>query len=256
MKLIRKLLVSLLVLILVGFTVFFVLDAYNTGKIGDKAGKISTDFTQDIVGTWNGKYSISQITFNDDGTTSLTMLGVVLEGEYSDSYDLQTQVHTIKLKYTTSVGLSVERYFEADLVEDKLTLVDTQLDSVKMVYTRGELNEASSNDSEESTTLYNPGLDVYKNELLGVWEASDSQNSGYEFRENSSVYLKLMGIGYEGNYSVSIEDGTNRCVVTITYASLGGVSINNSYYVSIEDGTLTLTQKGLESFSTTYMRAS
>ncbi len=258
MKLIKKVLVGVLVLALLIFTAVFVLNAYNTGKIGDKAGKIADTFTEDIIGTWTGQYSISKITFDEDGTTTLTMLGVVLNGEYSDSYDLESEEHTIRVKYSTSLGLSVERYFKAELNDEgtELSLIDTQIDSVKMIYTKhGDESQDGGKESNKSTALYNPGLEVYQKELLGEWVSSNSQNSGYEFREDGSVYLKLMGVGYDGKYTVYIEEETNRCVLKINYIKVASIGINNTYYVTIEDNLLTLTQKGAENIATTYQKA-
>ncbi len=256
MKLIRRLIIAAMVVILLGFTVFFVLDAYNTGEFGNKAGKISDDFTEQLVGAWTGKYSISEISFEDDGTTSLTLLGVELKGEFEDSYDLEKEEHTLRIKYISSLGVSVEKYFKAELSGDTLTLTDTQLDSVKMVYTRGSKahrDGAEDKKTTESTTfLPNQNESFYKEKLIGTWSSTASQNSGYEFREDMTVNLKLLGIGYDGNYSVYIEEGSNRCVLKINYISVGDINVNNSYYVNIEDDTLTLTQKGAETLKTTY----
>ncbi len=154
MKLIKKVLIVVLVLALLIFTGVFVLNAYNTGKIGDKAGKIADTFAQDIVGSWTGKYSISQITFNEDGTTTFTMLGVVLNGEYSDSYDLETEQHTVRVKYSTSLGLSVEKYFKAELHENgnTLSLIDTQIDSVRMIFSREKANSQSTDTNTDTGT--------------------------------------------------------------------------------------------------------
>ncbi len=254
MKLIQKVIIGVLVLALLVFTGVFVLDAYNTGKIGDKAGKIADTFTEDIIGTWTGQYSISKITFKEDGTTSLTMLGIVLNGEYDDSYDLESQQHTIRVKYNTSLGISVERYFKAELKNDTLSLIDTQIDSVKMIYTKQAVDAEPDSANTEKTTVYNPGIDVYQKELLGQWVTVNSQNSGYEFKEDGTVSLKLMGIGYDGTYSVFIDEETNRCMLKISYVKVAGMSINNTYYVTIEDDILTLNQKGAENLSVTYQR--
>ncbi len=253
MKIIQKVLVGVLVLALLIFTAVFVLDAYNTGKIGNKAEKVADTFTQDIIGTWTGEHSISRITFNQDGTTTLTMLGIAINGEYSDSFDLQTQKHTLRVKYKSSLGLSVERFFTAELNEDTLSLIDSQFDSVKMIYKRSSSSDKTQT-QDETTKLYNPGIDVYKKELLGEWLSDDVSNSGYEFREDSSVYLKIYGVGYDGTYSISIDPVTNRCVVKINYISVAGVTVSNSYFVTIADDILTLTQKNFENITTTYQK--
>ncbi len=255
MKIIRNVIIGVLVIGLLAFTAVFMLNAYNTGKIGDKAGKIADTFTEDIVGTWKGQHSISQITFNEDGTTSLTMLGIVLNGEYSDSYNLESEEHTLKIKYSTSLGISVERYFKAELKEDKLSLIDTQFDSVKMIYYRDDVlyTDAQTTDSKE-TTVYNLGIDVYQKEIIGEWLSEDVPNSGYEFRPDSSVYLKIYGVGYDGTYSVSIDPVTQRCVLKVNYISVAGVTVSNSYYVTIDNDTLVLAQKSMENILTTYKK--
>lgn len=252
---IKKGILGILLLILIVFTVLFLANAYNTGKIGNKAEKIADTFAQDIVGTWIGKYSISKITFNEDKTTSLTMLGVAVNGTYSDEYDLENETHTLTLKYNTVLGISVERKYKAKLDEDKLKLTDTQLDTVELRYTREGSVSGETTSSNEETTIYNPGADVYINEIIGKWEDSNGTNSGYEFFDNSTVSIKLMGISYNGEYSISVDEETNKCLVKITYASVAGLKVNNSYYVTIADDVLTLTQKGAESISAIYKRA-
>lgn len=258
MKSIGKALVGIVVLALLIFTVIFLANAYNTGKIGNKAEKIADTFSEDIVGTWTGKYSISAITFNADSTTTLTMLGVDINGTYSDSYDLETQKHTLTLKYQTVLGISVERSFEAKLDEDSLKLTDTQLDSVELRYTKASADSGEKGNGNNETTektVYNPGVDVYKRELIGEWISSNSQTSGYKFFDDSTVEIKLMGIGNTGKYSLSIDEETNRCMLEITYASVIGVDISNRYYITIADDVLTLTQRGAESLVTTYTKA-
>lgn len=253
MKLIRNIVISVLVCALLTFTCVFVLNAYNTGKIGNKAEKIADTFTEDIIGTWTGKYSISKIEFRADGTTSLTMLGIVLNGEYSDSYDLENETHTLQVKYKTSLGISVERYFLAELKNDTLSLIDSQIDSVKMIYTRIASTE-NATESQDTELIYNPGLDVYKSELLGEWLSDSLTNSGYMFRDDSTVYIKLYGVGYDGKYSVSIDPETNRCLLKINYVSVAGVTVSNTYFVTIEDDILTLTQKNYESITNSYQK--
>lgn len=253
MKLFRKLIIGVMVIALLSFTVVFILNAYNTGKIGDKAGKIADTFTEDIVGSWTGKYSISKMSFNPDGTTSLTMLGIVLNGEYSDSYDLQKEVHTLTVTYKTSLGLTVERVFTAELKDDTLSLIDSQLDSVKMIYTR-ENSSSENNHSSDKTEIYNPGIEVYQKELSGEWQSDKISNSGYNFKDESTVHLKIYGVGYDGRYSVSIDPASNRCLLKINYVSIAGVTVSNTYFVTIEDNILTLTQKGYENISTSYYK--
>lgn len=254
MKFVKKIVIGVLVLGLLAFTAVFVLDAYNTGKIGDKAGKTAEDFTESILGTWTGQNALSKIIFEADGKARITLLGVELDADYTDSYNLETQRHTLSLRYNSSLGLSVERYFTARIDGDKLMLVDTQFESVTMWYTRStDVNSGS--DGKEEKTVYNPGVEVYQKELLGKWVSSVSKNSGYEFREDSTVYIKTIGVGTEGTYNVSIDTVTNACVLKVNYVSIAGMSISNSYYVTIEEDLLTLTQIGAESIKTTYMKS-
>lgn len=256
MQNIKKAVVGIVLLVVLIFTVVFLANAYNTGKIGNKAEKIADTFAEDIIGSWTGKYSISGITFKEEGKTSLTMLGVAIDGTYSDSYDLETQKHTLTLKYETVLGLSVERSYDAKLDGDSLNLTDKQLDSVELRYTRVTAN-ADNDDKEDSakkTKLFNPGVDVYQKALIGKWNSSKSANSGYEFIDESTVSIRLLGVSYEGTYSLSVDEETQQCLVKIDYASVAGMKISNSYYVTIADDILTLTQKGAN-ISTNYTKA-
>ena len=254
MKFVKKIIIGVLVLGLLAFTAVFVLDAYNTGKIGDKAGKTAEDFTESILGTWTGQNALSRITFNADGKATVTLLGVELDAVYTDSYNLETQRHTLSLRYNTSLGLSVERYFTARIDGDKLMLVDSQFESVTMWYTRADEADSES-DGKEEQTVYNPGIEVYQKELIGKWVSSVSKNSGYEFREDSTVYIKTIGVGSEGTYSISVDSTTNACVLKVNYVSIAGMNISNSYYVTIEEDLLTLTQIGAENIQTTYIKS-
>ncbi len=254
MKIVKRTIIGVLVVALLAFTAVFVLDAYNTGKFGNKAGKTAEDFTESILGTWVGQYSLSRVTFEPDGKAVLTMLGVELDADYSDSYNLETKTHTLTLRYNTSIGLSVERYFTARLDGDRLFLTDSQFESVTMRYTRTK-DVSEESDSKEDKTVYNPGIEVYQKEILGKWISSVSKNSGYEFREDSTVYIKTIGVGTEGTYNVSIDKTTNACVLKVNYISIVGMNISNSYYVTIEDDLLALTQVGAENIKTTYMKS-
>lgn len=256
MKIIRNAIISVVVIALLAFTAFFVLDAYNKGTIGNKAEKVADSFTEDLIGTWQGEYSISRITFKEEGKVSLTILGAALNGEYQDNYDLEKETHTLRVKYTTSFGVSVEAYYIAEIKEDQLSLIDTRLDSVKMIYTRVGTDDVSDADTTAGTSkVYNPGIKGVNKDILGKWNSTQSQSSGFEFKENSEVSLRLLGIGYDGTYSVEIDDVTNRVILKVDYISVGNVSVSNSYYLSIEDGVMTLYQVGYENISTTYTRA-
>lgn len=262
MKAIKKIIVFVLVVALLGFTAFFLVSSYNSGKIGHKAEKVAGNFETDIIGTWDGAYSISSLTFMDEGKTGITMLGITLDGTYSDDYNLESETHTLTLKYNSSLGISVTRSFIASINEDKteLTLVDTQAQSIKMTYTKHDENavtqaESATTSANKETTVYNPGIDVFKSSVIGKWTSDKGSNSGYEFVDSSKVTVTLLGVSYDGTYSVSVEESTNKYVVKINYISVAGVNISNSYYVTIEENSMTLVQKGAESFSTTYTKA-
>lgn len=253
----KNIAVSLGALVLVAAIVcgiVFLSSAYNKGKIGNKEEKIEKSFTQQLEGSWSGKHSIAGMTFKEDGTTSLSMLGVSIDGTYSDDYNIEKDEHILTLKYSTVLGVSVERNYRAVIDEDKLTLVDTKLDSIELVYTRNNGATEEKTEKTQSTTVYNPGVDVYQKELTGKWKSSNGTNSGYEFKEDSTVNIKLLGVSYDGKYSVSVDKETNKCVLKITYVSLMGVNISNSYYVTIADDVLTLNQIGAEAISVNYVK--
>lgn len=260
MKIIRYAIISVVVIALLAFTAFFVLDAYNKGTIGNKAEKVADSFIEELIGGWQGEASISRITFKEDGKVTLTVLGAALNGEYEDNFDLETQKHTLWVKYTTAFGVSVEAYYIAEINGDKLSLIDTRLDSVKMIYTRIGSSAENNTDLETDTTgkssdkVYNPGTKRAMKELMGKWNSTQSQSSGFEFKEDSTVSLRLLGIGYDGTYSLETDAATNRIVLKIEYISVGNVSVSNSYYMSIEDDIMTLYQVGYENISTTYKK--
>jgi hypothetical protein len=271
MKILKDIIIAIIVVALLGFTAFFLINAYDTGKIGNKAEKVSEDFVEELIGTWNGTYSISSIAFKEDGKTTLTMIGVSLDGTYSDSYDLASKVHTLTVTYNSSLGISVTRTFKATLDGDKLTLVDTQSSSITMTYTRAGSTQSTKSEngttsgSDKSslsttkagtlTTVYNPGIDVFQSAILGKWTSSTTSTSGYNFVDSSKVTVSLLGVTYDGTYSVSIDQATNKYIVKINYVSLGQVNISNSYYATIDDTNLTLTQIGAESIVLNYTKA-
>lgn len=255
MKIIRNAIISVVVIALLAFTAFFVLDAYNKGTIGNKAEKVADTFTEDLIGTWQGESSISRFTFKEDGKVSLTIFGAALNGEYQDNFDLDTQKHTLKVKYSTAFGVSVEAYYIAEIKDDKLSLIDTRLDSVKMIYTRADSSESTNSSDNVTSNVYNPGVERAKKDLLGIWNSTQSQSSGFEFKEDSTVSLRLLGIGYDGTYSLVTDESTNRIILKIKYISVGNVSVSNSYYMSIEDDTMSLYQVGYENICTTYEKS-
>ncbi len=257
---VKKSILEILAVVLVVFTVAFILNAYNKGEIGNKAEKVAKTFAEELEGTWNGKGEISSITFMKDGKTSLNVLGVRIDGEFSDSYDIPNEKHTLKLKYKTIMGVSVEREFTAELKEDKLTLIDNQLKLVTLEYRRSDGTEASevqtSADITEAKEKKSEKQDIekLKKNLLGEWRDSSGTNSGYEFKEDGTVTIKLLGVSYDGTYTVTVDGETGRNLVRVTYAKLGVTKVTNGYFAVIEDGVLSLTQRGAEKVVLNYTK--
>lgn len=247
-----KWLVAVGIVILITFTAAFLINSYNKGDIGNKAEKTAEDFSQQLEGTWTGKYQISKFTFKDDKTVSLEILGVSLIGNYSNTYSLKTETHTVELIYKTALGISVDRRYTAKIDGDTLTLVDEDIPSIEMTYKRFD----PSNQTEAITTTVTTTTtaeavtetsgdpvsgDIYSS-ILGKWQGSKNKISGFDFKENGIVKLTLLGIGYNGTYTLFKEDGTGRTRLNVVYASVGEVEIRNKYYVDFKpDGTMTLT---------------
>lgn len=263
MKVIKKVIIFVLVVALLAFTAVYLINAYNSGKIGNKAEKVAADFETELLGTWNGTYSISSLTFDKEEKASITMLGIKLDGTYSDTYDLEKAEHTLTLNYNSSLGISVTRTYVATVNDNKLTLVDTQAGSIQMTYTKGNANNeaasATGKTEQDTTTLttgYNPGIEVFSSNLMGKWVSSTNSNSGYTFVDSSTVTVSLIGVNYNGTHSVYVEENTNKYVLKITYASVAGINISNSYYTAIDDNNLTLIQKGADSIHANYTKSS
>lgn len=263
MKTIVKIIIAVVVVALLAFTAFYLVDAYNSGKIGHKAEKVSESFVDEIKGSWQGKYSISGIDFKDDGKMTITLLGISLNGTYSDKYDLEREEHTLTMTYSSSIGVSVTRSFTADVQGDKLELTDVQAPSVTMTYTRAGAAGADKSTTEqettapsvdEPTTIYNPGVDVFKSSLLGKWVSATASTSGFTFVDSTKVTVTLLGVSYDGTYEMSVDKATNQYVLKINYVTLGEMKFSNSYYASVDDANLTLTQIGAESIKTIYKK--
>lgn len=249
---------SVAVAVVAALGIILAVNGYNSGKIGNKAEKIEEEFKSELVGDWKGSYSISHLTFNDDGTLDLTVLGLGLDGTYDDNFDIESGIHTLTIKYNSSVGVSVTRDFIATVNENnELTLIDSKVDSIGFVYKRYDSASSEQNKSEtDSTADKIDDIDEFKSALLGKWTLENTQNTGYNFVDSSTVTVTLMGVSYNGSYSVSVEEETGMCAVKITYARLAGTSVSNTYYASISGGKLTFVQKGAESISQTYTKAS
>lgn len=134
MKYIKWLIASVVVVALLIFTAVFVINAYNTGKIGNKDEKTAADFVEDIQGIWKNTSTgtvaskVNSVRFGEDGKLTVVVLGQTASGTYTDEYDLDSKKHTLTVKGNVYGGLSIERSFEATLNEDKdtLTLKDTK----------------------------------------------------------------------------------------------------------------------------------
>ena len=64
MKFIRNIIIGVLILALIGFTAVFILNAYNTGKIGNKAEKVADTFTEDLHKDLKADYILANPPFN------------------------------------------------------------------------------------------------------------------------------------------------------------------------------------------------
>lgn len=261
-KKIVAIIVAVVIVAAAAVGVTLAINGYNSGKIGNKAEKIAEEFKTELVGEWNGSYSISKLTFNEDGTMSFTLVGQGINGTYSDVYDLETEIHTLTVKYT-AYGVSVTKEYTATINESgELTLKDKSFaDSVGFVYRRAESGETAENETaENNTTTTNAqnqvaNLDEFKAALLGKWMIEGSTNTGYTFVDSSTVTVTLVGLSYDGTYNVTVDEETGACALQITYARLAGTSVSNTYFANISDDKLTLVQKGAESLGTTYVRA-
>lgn len=269
MSKIKKGILEIIAVVLVVFTVVFLLNAYNKGDIGNKAEKVAETFSEKIEGTWYGKGEISSISFKPEGKTTLSILGIEADGEYRDVYSIDNDTHTLELKYKTFAGITVERTFNAKLNEDgdKLTLQDTQLNMVSLEFVRSNGTQTTEKSSTTVSTTkaktepatsasrVNQSVETVKRNLIGEWKNTNGTDSGYTFKEDSTVTIKLLGVSYEGKYTVTTDEETGRTLLRITYATLGISDFNNGYFVTVNDGTLTLVQRGAEKLSFTYNKA-
>lgn len=270
MKHIKWFIASLLVAALLIFTAVFVINAYNTGKIGSKDEKVASDFVEDIQGVWKNTSSgtvaskVTAASFGENGKLTVVFLGQTLDGTYSDSYDLDTKKHTLTVKGSIYGGLSVERDFDAVLGEDKdsLTLKDSG-SSLEFILVRTDEEELTTKKTtapktterkQENTTVTDADVAQYSQAILGKWTSRLSSLSGYEFIDGTSVKISLAGITTDGTYLMSINEN-GKCEVKISYVNVAGVSVSNTYIAEITDSSLTLIQKNAESVSITYDRA-
>lgn len=274
MKYIKWLIASVVVVALLIFTAVFVINAYNTGKIGNKDEKVAEEFIEDIQGVWKNTSSgsvaskIANVSFEENGKLTVGVLGQTASGTYSDEYDIDTQKHTLTVSGKIYGGLSVERTFEAELSEDKntLTLKDTKgaFDFTLVRTDKSELARKTTAPSSaikttehtktEKTTVVDGDVEEYAQALLGKWVSKLSSASGYEFVDSENVKISLVGFTADGTYSLSINEN-GQCEIKINYISLAGVSVSNTYIIRLAENEMTLIQKNAESVTVTYIKA-
>lgn len=268
MKYIKILIASVLVVVLLLFTAVFVADAYNTGKIGNKDERVASSFTEDIQGVWKNtsKGSIaaqlSLVSFGENGELTVVILGQKANGEYRDSYNLNTKKHTLTVKGNIYGGLSIERDFEVALSDDENTLIlnDTK-GSLNFTLVRTDEKELTTEKTTVKTTTPKAEKSEadtkltkkYSESILGKWVSKLNSASGYEFTNENTVKISLVGITTDGSYTLTA-DKNGKCELCIKYVSVAGVSVSNTYFVEITENELTLIQKGAESISVTYTK--
>lgn len=271
MKYIKWIIASVLVVALLIFTALFVVNAYNTGKIGHKDEKVAADFVEDINGVWKNTSSgsiASRITyarFDENGKLTVVILGQSVTGTYSDVYDLDAKKHTLTVKGKIYGGVSIERDFDAVLSEDKekLTLKDNG-SSLRLDFVRTEEKEVRTDTFTlpkitttrppvtEKTTVAQ-SLPQDSENIIGRWDSKLSSMSGYEFVDGSNVKISLVGVTTDGTYSLTTNENGQK-ELKINYVTIAGVSVSNTYFMTIEGNEMTLVQKGAESVSVTYVK--
>lgn len=267
MKHIKALIVSVVVVALLVFTAIFVVNAYNTGKIGHKDEKVAEEFCEDIQGVWKNTSSgpivstVAKVKFEADGKFSLIILGQSAVGDYSDEYDLDEQKHTMTVLGNIYGGINVERSFYAVLSDDKntLELSDTK-GNFNFVLTRTEESELKTEATTAPKTTKSENsssggdVDDFAHALLGKWKSGISSISGYEFIDASNVKISLGDVYSDGTYTLSTnEDGQYE--IQIAYITVAGIKMSNTYIAEITENRLILKQKNAERVLLTYSRA-
>ena len=275
MKYIKWLIASIVVVALLIFTAIFVVNAYNTGKIGNKDEKVAADFTEDIQGVWKNTSTgtiaskITKVRFDENGKLTVVVLGQTAEGTYRDEYDLDSKKHTLTVKGNIYGGLSVERSFDAVLNEDKDTLNlkdtgsslefilvktdETELNTEKPTSAVSEKTTFQKSEKTEKPSAVSGDTGSYAKALLGKWTSKLSSASGYEFADSSSVKISLVGFTADGTYSLAMNEN-GQCEIKINYANLAGVTVSNTYILELTENEMTLVQKNAESVSVTYVK--
>ena len=275
MKYIKWLIASIVVVALLIFTAIFVVNAYNTGKIGNKDEKVAADFTEDIRGVWKNTSTgtiaskVTKVRFDENGKLTVVVLGQTAEGTYRDEYDLDSKKHTLTVKGNIYGGLSVERAFDAVLNEDKDTLNlkdtgsslefilvktdETELNTEKPTSAVSEKTTFQKSEKTEKPSAVSGDTGSYAKALLGKWTSKLSSASGYEFADSSSVKISLVGFTADGTYSLAMNEN-GQCEIQINYANLVGVTVSNTYILELTENEMTLVQKNAESVSVTYVK--
>lgn len=271
MKYIKWLIASVVVVALLIFTAVFVVNAYNTGKIGNKDEKVANDFVDDIQGVWKNTSTgtiaskVNSVRFGEDGRLTVVVLGQTASGTYTDEYDLDSKKHTLTVKGNIYGGLSIERSFDASLNEgkDTLTLKDTKgsFDFTLVKTDATELTTAKTTQAPKTTVPKTEKSSVptgdtakFAEALLGKWVSRLNTASGYEFVDYSTVKISLVGFSTDGTYTLSVNEN-GQCEIKINYVSMAGVSVSNTYIAEVSENELTLIQKNAESLSVTYVKA-
>lgn len=271
MKYIKWLIASVVVVALLIFTAVFVVNAYNTGKIGNKDEKVANDFVEDIQGVWKNTSTgsiaskVNSVRFGEDGKLTVVVLGQTASGTYKDEYDLDSKKHTLTVKGNIYGGLSIERSFDASLNEDKdtLTLKDTKgsfdftlvkTDATELTTAKTTQSPKTTASKSEKATGLSGEASEFAEKLRGKWNSKLNTASGYEFVDYSTVKISLVGFSTDGTYTLSVNEN-GQCEIKINYVSMAGISVSNTYIAEVSENELTLIQKNAESLSVTYVKA-
>ena len=259
MNKIIKIIVGVLIVAVIAFTGIFLLSQYNSGKIGNKAEKIAATFEEELEGTWTGKYSISKLYFDKNHTVSFILLGQNIDGTYKTIYDFNTDSYTISVNYSSDFGISLSLSFTARIEGNTLVLNEKSISALEMKFTKydGIYEEEPSTASilnDTSTKKLERKYEKIKNDLIGKWISQVNSSSGYQFNEDGTVGVTLIGLSYNGDYNFFVDD-SGKLQVTIYYATVAGLEVKNSFYVNIDNNILTLIDASKPSVKLYYTRA-
>ncbi len=227
--------------------------------INKKPERLAESFKEKISGTWTGDYDISEVTFNNDNSVQLKLLGIELSGTFTVSYDKETEQYSMNISYNSDIGISVSRDFtnvKLDEINNTISLNDKESGVVITLKRKNTENSTDNittqnNDTEKKNDSASSDKAFQKN-LLGKW-INSNDNGGYCFYEDGSVDVSLSNINAKGTYSVS-KDDDGKTRIKISYKTSIGMSISNSYYAQIKDDVLALSQVGAENIVLKYTR--